>query len=90
MVNQVRLALHSRDPLARTVGKLCVGGDWACAHGDLEALGDVASRLVRCTPEPLHKDLAGLCALCSADPDQASAAWVRLKNRVLQTLPRAS
>lgn len=86
MGNHVRFALHSQNPATRTVGKLCVGGDWACANGDLEALGDIASRLVGCTPEPLHCELVGLSELCRTDPDQATAVWVRLKGRVLQSV----
>lgn len=87
MRNRVRLALHSRDPQARTVGKLCLGGDWACANGDLGALGHIAERLVTCTPEPLHGELIGLSELCRCDPDHATQAWVRLKNQVLCSVP---
>jgi len=86
MANQVRFALHSPDPVARTVGKLCLGGDWACANGDLEALGDIASRLVSCTPERLHRELRGLSELCRTDPDRATGTWVRLKSRVLDSV----
>jgi hypothetical protein len=78
--------LQSPDPVARTVGKLCVGGDWACANGDLEALGDIASRLVICTPEPLHRELRRLSELCRTDPDRATGVWVRLKRRVLDSV----
>lgn len=86
MENRGRIARHSHDPLARTIGKLCLGGDWACANGDLEALGDIASRLVTCTPEPLHGELVGLSSLCRSDPDRATAAWVRVKSRVLRDM----
>lgn len=87
MEDRARIARHSRDPRARTIGKLCLGGDWACANGDLAALGDIADRLVTCSPEPLHCELAGLSALCHADPERATAAWVQLKNRVLRSIP---
>ena len=90
MGNPVRSALHSPDPIARTIGKLCVGGDWACAHGDLEALSDIAERLAGCTPEPLHGELEGLSALCHSDPDHATATWVRLKKQVLRSVPLPS
>ena len=89
MENRARIARHSRDPRARMVGKLCLGGDWACAHGDLEALGDIAERLVACSPEPLHCELIELSALCRRDPERATAAWVQLKNRVLRNVPPA-
>lgn len=68
----------------RTIGQLCVGGDWACAHGELEALGDVAERLADYTREPLHHELVELSMLCHSDPQQATALWTRLKPQVLQ------
>lgn len=74
---------HRRQAMDRTIGKLCVGGDWACAHGDLEALGDIAVHLADYTYEPLHCELVALSALCQSDPEQAAAAWVRLKDQVL-------
>ena len=69
------------------IGKLCLGGDWACANGDLGALGDIAERLLTCSPQALHRELAGLSDLCRHDPDRAAAAWVQLKNRVLCSVP---
>lgn len=68
------------------MGKLCVGGDWACANGDLGTLGDIASRLVTCVPERLHCELSDLSELCRKHPDQATSAWVRVKSHVLQTV----
>ncbi len=90
MENRARNARHSRDPHTRMIGKLCLGGDWACANGDLGALGDIADRLITCSPETLHCELAGLSALCRHDPDRATAAWVQLKNRVLGSVPSPS
>jgi hypothetical protein len=87
MENRVRNARHSRNPHTRMIGKLCLGGDWACANGDLGALGDIAERLITCSPETLHCELARLSALCRDDPDHAAAAWVQLKNRVLGSVP---
>ena len=75
---------------ARTVGQLCVGGDWACAHGELEALGDVAERLADYTREPLHHALVELSMLCRRDPQQATALWTRLKPQVLRDVTPAS
>lgn len=89
MENPARVARHSQDPCTRTIGKLCLGGDWACANGNLEALGDIAARLVGCTPEPLRSELATLPRLCRDDPDHATALWVRLKDRVLRSVPSA-
>lgn len=65
------------------LGELCVGGDWACSHGDLEALGDVAGRLARYMDEPLRCELITLVEICRCDPDRAVAAWIRLKPQVL-------
>jgi hypothetical protein len=89
MENRARVARHSRDPHTRMIGKLCLGGDWACANGDLGALGDIAERLITCSPEALHRELTGLSDLCRRDPDRASAAWVQLKTRVLGSVPSA-
>jgi hypothetical protein len=83
MENRNRIALHSRDPQMRMIGKLCLGGDWACAHGDLAALSEIARRLVPCSPEPLRGEIAGLCVLCRDDPERATTVWLRLRNRVL-------
>ena len=83
MENRAHIARHSQDPHTRMIGKLCLGGDWACANGDLGALGDIADRLVAYCPESLHRELAALSALCRHDPDHATAAWVQLKRRVL-------
>jgi hypothetical protein len=87
MENRARNARHSRNPHTRMIGKLCLGGDWACANGDLGALGDIAERLITCSPETLHCELARLSALCRGDPDHAAAAWVQLKNCVLGSVP---
>lgn len=78
-----RVIRHSQDPSTRVIGKLCLGGDWACANGDLEALGDIAARLVPHTAEPLRSELVALSALCRDDPDHATAVWGRLRSRVL-------
>jgi hypothetical protein len=83
MENPGRVARRSQDPWSRTIGKLCLGGDWACANGDLEALGDIAARLGGYTVEPLSSELTALATLCHDHPDHATAVWVRLRSRVL-------
>ena len=70
------------EPISRAISTLCVGGDWACAHGDLEALGDIAGRLAGYTYETLHRELCELAELCRSDPDHAVALWIRLKQEV--------
>ena len=71
-----------RNHAAREIGKLCVGGDWACAHGDYEALGYVAELLAAKLPEPTHCELVELVEICKRDPDRAAEAWTKLKQRV--------
>lgn len=68
-----------------TVGVLCIGGDWACAHGDLEGLRDIAYSLAARAPEPLHCELMRLAEACLRDPDRATAGWVGIKKRVQES-----
>jgi hypothetical protein len=63
----------------RAIGELCVGGDWACAHGDLGGLRHVAQQLADYVPEPMHCALIELATTCGCDPDRACALWARLK-----------
>lgn len=62
------------------IGKLCVGGDWACAHGDFAALRHVALELEDFAPEPVHCELAQLAVACITEPERAAALWERLKS----------
>ncbi|HEY5922230.1 MAG TPA: hypothetical protein VIV11_11190 [Kofleriaceae bacterium] len=64
------------------IGKLCVGGAWACAHGDFGGLRFVAQQLSVYVPEPFHGELVALACLCNDDPDRAAALWNRLKDRL--------
>lgn len=67
------------------IGKLCVGGDWACAHGDLSALRDVALKLAASVAEPLHCYLVQLAEACYYDPFRAVELWNRLKDQVYES-----
>ncbi len=67
---------------AHAIGKLCVTGDWACVHGDLEALRSVVARLAEFVPEPLHCDLRALAEACHGERARATALWAGLKDRV--------
>lgn len=79
-------ALPSSSPdTVRAIGVLCVGGDWACAHGDFAALRNVAQRLAARTPEPLHCDLVELANACASDPHRASVLWDQLKPRLYRS-----
>jgi hypothetical protein len=66
--------------VSETVGKLCVGGDWACAHGDFAGLRQIVRQLADYAPEPIHCELVELASACSADPDRAALLWQRLKD----------
>ena len=68
--------------ISETIGKLCVGGDWACAHGDFAGLRHVAQQLADYAPEPIHCELARLAAACISEPRRAAALWDRLKNQL--------
>jgi hypothetical protein len=68
--------------VSETIGKLCVGGDWACAHGDFSGLRQVARELADYAPEPIHCELVELASACTADPDRAAALWQRLKDQL--------
>lgn len=67
----------------RTIGQLCIGGDWACSNGDLETLGLVARDLATHMHEPLRSELVALAELCRDDPDHAVSVWMRLEKRAL-------
>jgi hypothetical protein len=69
---------------SEAIGKLCVGGDWACAHGDFGGLRYIAEQLADFAPEPIHCELAALASACATDPDRASALWDRLKNQLFR------
>jgi SAM-dependent methyltransferase len=78
--------LHSDDDSAaepRTIGKLCIGGDWACAHGDFAALRNIAQQLASAAAaEPLHCELIALADACLDGEDRASVLWHRLRDRL--------
>jgi hypothetical protein len=52
-----------------------MGGDWALAHGDLEALSDVARQLAQQVSGPLCLALTEVHDQCHSDPDRACAWW---------------
>lgn len=70
---------RSRTP---TLGELLVGGDWACSHGDLAALGHVAGQLAQRATGQLRSDLLALENRCRFEPECATAAWIVLKDRI--------
>jgi len=76
------MPMSSRAPrhTSSTIGKLCVGADWACSNGDFEALRHVARSLAAYTEEPLHCELMGLADACASDPEHAVEQWMRIKD----------
>lgn len=76
------LAVARDHHTAHTIGVLCVGGDWACAHGDLAGLHDVARQLATYVSEPLHCEVLALADLCQGDGDRAGALWATLRDRL--------
>lgn len=77
---------HRRDddaaPDPRAIGKLCLGGDWACAHGDFAALRHIAQRLATTAGEPLHCELIALADACLDGEARAGELWHKLRNRL--------
>jgi hypothetical protein len=69
---------------AYTIGQLCVGGDWACAHGDFSELRFVVERLADLMPEPLHCELIALADQCACSPQRAAARWPALREQAFR------
>ena len=69
----------------QSIGKLCAGGDWACAHGDFSGLRNVARQLEDYVAEPLHCQLVDLADACVSDPERASMLWDRVKGILYRT-----
>ena len=58
-------------------------GDWACAHGDAEALGRVARSLALLAGSAgLAADASRVAAVAPVDLDRASSQWSRLAVRL--------
>lgn len=66
---------------------LCVGGDWACAHGDLAALRDIAQQLTVTAEASLHCELEALADACLARPARACDLWWQLRDRLYPAMP---
>jgi hypothetical protein len=61
------------------IGELCLGGDWARAHGDIEALGFVAKELALRGPAHLRRRLNELAVECLSNPARAAVDWPIVK-----------
>ena len=66
---------------SKRIGELCFGGDWACAHGDLEGLAHIVQELALHLPETLQDELEELVRTCYQNPDRATEKWFELKER---------
>lgn len=84
LVSRSGMATTTTPSSPRRIGQLCVGGDWACSHGDLAGLRFVARELANATTEPLHDALLVLADECYADPNHAIRSWVRIRKRMLR------
>lgn len=72
-------------PFPVTTRALVFGGDWACAHGDIEALAYIAKQLSERVDEPLGLELRELAQLCNRDYVLASRRWPALRDRLSST-----
>jgi hypothetical protein len=70
-----------RNDSNHAISALCLGGEWACAHGDFAGLRDVARRLEPYVPEVLD-ELHELETACRHDIDHASEIWVDVERRI--------
>ncbi len=61
----------------QTISSLCMGGDWACAHGDFAGLREVAHQLGSYVPD-VRQQAEAVVNACRSDIDHASALWVDL------------
>ena len=78
-------ALPYSHDTAHEIGKLCVSGDWACAHGDFSTLRYIAQQLVFWLPDDIHVHLAELATACWSDVDRVGAMWEQVKRRIMQS-----
>ncbi len=72
-------AVESPSPTCST-GALLFGGDWACAHGDVEALGWVAKLLAGRLSGSIQLELCVLERLCREDGVLATRRWALLRH----------
>jgi hypothetical protein len=74
------MTYDQHDP-PHAISALCLGGEWAMAHGDFAGLRDVARRLEQYVPEVLD-ELQALETACQKDIDRASEIWVHVERRI--------
>jgi hypothetical protein len=72
---------YDQHDATHAISALCVGGEWAMAHGDFAGLRDVARRLEPYVPEVLD-ELHELETACRHDIDHAGEIWVHVERRI--------
>ncbi len=70
----------------KTVLELLLGGDWACAHGDAEGLGDVARQLEAVAPRRLRADLIAIRDAANTPGGNPFAKWASLRPALVEHL----
>lgn len=68
---------------SHSISTLCMGGEWACAHGDVAGLRDVVHRLEAFVPASVRAELRAVAEACRHDAEHASALWVVAERHVM-------
>ena len=76
--------VHTTTEHPLDIEQLVLGGDWACAHGNLEGLEDVAQQLAEIADEPVHSELLAVAQECRTNPEHAIRHWYAAKQRTLK------
>jgi hypothetical protein len=80
----------------REIWELLHAGDWACAHGDAEALGRVAVGLVSLLEVDLARLAVAVAGACPRDLAEATRRWsilaedLRSRTEAVSTTPHLS
>ena len=72
----------AHEQAAMPMSALLVGGDWACAEGDVGTLARNAELLAGCVAEPLRHELLDLARTCHVDYEHASERWCEVREHV--------
>lgn len=63
---------------------MLVGADWACAHGEVGGIVDVARRLAKRSTGETQAEALAVAELCRTDPELALRLWRALRDRLLR------
>jgi hypothetical protein len=67
-----------QSPMSQMIAKC----DWACVHGDLDALAHHAALLSLCVAEPLGRELREVARRCAEDAVFAPVRWYEVRDRL--------